>query len=84
MTSRPRSIYLFVVQKADSSLRRLGRLVVTFLNHLCLAVLRTIITGVVFSACVWATLHYLGIPVPGPSELLDKFEDLGRLARILS
>lgn len=65
-------------------MRLLGRLVVTFLNQLCLAVLRVIITSVVFSACVWATLHYLGVPVPGPAEFLDKLEDVGRLARILS
>jgi hypothetical protein len=84
MTSTPRSIGLFVVKKAGSSVRWLGRLVVTFLNHLCLAVLRVIITSVVFSACVWAMLHYLGVPMPAPAELLDKLEDVGRLARILS
>jgi hypothetical protein len=29
-------------------------------------------------------LHYSGVPVPGLSDLLDKFGALGRLTRILS
>ena len=65
-------------------MRRFFRLVATLLSKVCLAVVRAIITTVVFTACVMVMLHYLGLPVPGPSELLDKFEDLGRLAKILS
>ena len=64
-------------------MRRLVRLVATFMRKVCLAVLRVIITGVVFTTCVMLMLHYAGIPVPGLSELLDKFEGLGQLARIL-
>jgi hypothetical protein len=83
-SASPRAAFLFVVRKAESFLRRLVRLVATFLSALCLAVLRVIVTSVVFTTCVMVLLHYLGIPVPVPSELLDKFEALGRLTRILS
>jgi hypothetical protein len=64
--------------------RRVRRLVAPFLSKLCLGVLRVIVTSVVFITCAALTLRYFGIPVPGPYELLDRFEDLGRLARILS
>lgn len=83
-SASPRAAFLFVVRKAESFSRRLVRLVATFLSALCLAVLRVIVTSVVFATCVMVLLHYLGIPVPVPSELLDKFEALGRLTRILS
>ena len=64
--------------------RRLVRLVATFLSKLCLAVLRAIITGLVFTTCAVVMMHYLGLPVPSPSELLDKFADLTRLAKSMS
>lgn len=64
--------------------RRLVRLVAAFLTKVCLAVLRAIITGLVFTICAMVMLHYLGLPVPSPSELLDKFEGLARLAKGLS
>lgn len=79
-----RAVFLFVVQKGEASLRRLARLVARFLTMLSLAVLRVILTSVVFATCVMVMLHYLGVPVPGPSELLDKFEAVGQLTRILS
>ncbi len=65
-------------------MRRLVRLIAASLRKLCIAVLRAIITGLVFISFTMVMLHYLGVSVPAPSELLDKFEDLGRLARILS
>jgi len=65
-------------------MRRLARVVSLFLGRLCLAVLRALITGVVFTTSAMVMLHFLGVQVPGPSELLDKFEALGRLAEILS
>lgn len=65
-------------------MRQLGRLVGTLMSRVCLAVLRAIIAGVVFTTCMMVVLHYLGVPVPGPSELIDKFESVGRLANILS
>ncbi len=73
-----------MVKKGESFLRRLVRLVATCLSAVCLAVLRVIVTSVVFTTCVMVLLHYLGVPLPVPSELLDKFEALGRLTRILS
>jgi hypothetical protein len=79
-----RAVFLFVVQQGEFFLRRLGRLVATFLSKICLAVLRAIVAGIVFTTSAMVMLHYLGVPMPGPSELLEKFEDLGRLARILS
>lgn len=79
-----RAVSLFVVQQGKFFMRRLVRFVGTFLSKLCLAVLRAIITGLVFTTCAMVMLHYVGIPVPGPSELLDKFEALGQLTRILS
>jgi hypothetical protein len=79
-----RAVFLLVVQKADSFLRPLVRLVATFLSNLCLAVLRVIVSCVVFTTCVMVLLHYSGVPVPGLSDLLDKFGALGRLTRILS
>jgi hypothetical protein len=75
---------LFLVQKIESFSRRLLRFVGTFLSQLCLAALRIIITSVVLTACVLAMLHYMGVPVPGPAELLDKFDGVTELNRILS
>lgn len=65
-------------------MRQLGRVVGTLMSRVCLAILRAIIAGVVFTTCMMVVLHYLGVPVPGPSELIDKFESVGRLANILS
>ena len=79
-----RAVFPFVVKKGKFLLRRLTRFVGTFLSKLLFAVLRAIITGVVFITCVMVMLHYFGVPVPGPSELLEKFEALGQLTRILS
>ncbi len=79
-----RAAFLSVVHRGDVFLRRLVRVVGRFLSQLFLAVLRVVITGVVFSAGVMVMLYYLGVPVPGPAELLDKFGALGRLVDILS
>jgi hypothetical protein len=76
--------FIFVIRKAEPSLRRLVGVVATFLKTLCLVVVRSIITSVIFIICALVMLHYLGVPVPGPSELLDKFESIGELSRILS
>jgi hypothetical protein len=53
-------------------------------HQLISVVLKTAITGLVFGICLVITLHYLGIPVPSPYDLIDKFEGLARLAKILS
>jgi len=65
-------------------MRWLVRFAGTVLSKVCLAVLRAIIAGVVFTTCAMVMMHYLGFPVPVPSEVFDKLESLGRLARILS
>jgi hypothetical protein len=53
-------------------------------RRLCRAALRAVITGLVFAACFVAALSFMGVPVPGPGELLERFEGVSRLAEILS
>ena len=65
-------------------MRRLGRLTAAFLHMLFAAVLRAIVSGLVFTTCAMVMLHYLGVPIPWPSDLLDKFDGVGRLVSILS
>lgn len=84
MTSASSRVVFLGQQAALRLIRPLIRLVASLMSKLCLAVLRTLITGVVFVTCTLVTMYYLGIPVPGPVELLDKLDGLGRLARILS
>ncbi len=48
------------------------------------AALRAVITGLIFAACFVVALRFMGAPVPGPAELLDRFEGVSRLAEILS
>ena len=48
-----------------------------------LAAVRLVIAGLIFVACL-AAMNYMGLPVPGPAELLDKFKGVSRLADILS
>lgn len=45
---------------------------------------RVLVTWLIFVVCLAAALHLMGVPVPGPGELLDKFESVSRLAEILS
>ena len=79
-----RAVFNFVVHQGESFLIRLSHMVAAFLSSLCAAVLRIIVTGVVFTICMMAMLHYFGVPIPGPSDVLNKVEAVGRLARILS
>lgn len=53
-------------------------------RRLCRAALRAFVTGLIFAVCFAAALRIMGVPVPGPSELMDKFESVSRLAEILS
>ena len=84
MTSASSRAVFLGQQAALRLIRPLIRLVASLMSKLCLAVLRTLITGVVFVTCTLLMMYYLGLPVPGPAELLDKLDGLGRLARILS
>ncbi len=45
---------------------------------------RVLVTWLVFVVCLLAALRYMGVPVPGPGELLEQFESVSRLAEILS
>ena len=65
-------------------MRWIIRIAVTLLNKVGVVLLRAIVTGIVFAASAMVMLHYLGVSLPPPSELLDRLEDLGRLAKILS
>ncbi|MGH9882556.1 MAG: hypothetical protein ACRD6N_14055 [Pyrinomonadaceae bacterium] len=38
------------------------------------AVVKSPITAVVFTTSLMITLLYMGVPVPSPHELIDKFE----------
>ncbi|HWS56593.1 MAG TPA: hypothetical protein VN228_20830 [Pyrinomonadaceae bacterium] len=48
------------------------------------AALRAVVAGLVFAVCLAVALRLMGVPVPGPEELLDEFEGVSRLAEILS
>ena len=63
---------------------RVFRLLSTVARSLCRAALRAVVTGIVFALCLAAASVYLGLPVPGPQELLEKFESVSQLADILS
>jgi hypothetical protein len=47
-------------------------------------VLRAIIASLVFLVGIGSLLHYLGLPVPSPYDVLHGFEGLTSLAKILS
>jgi hypothetical protein len=63
---------------------RLFRLALALMRHVCRAALRAFITALVFLACTLAALSYMGVPLPSTDELLERFESISQLARILS
>jgi hypothetical protein len=63
---------------------RMKRFLFASLSRLGQMALRVVITCLIFSVCLTVMSRYLGLPVPGPLELLDKFKDVSRLADILS
>ena len=63
---------------------RPSRLAAALVRFACRAVLRAVVTGLIFTACLLFALAYLGVPLPGPDELLERFESVSQLARILS
>ena len=65
-------------------MRRLVRLAATVMRKICLAVLQALIFTVVFTVCAMGMMHYLGLPVQVPPEVMDTLESLGRLTKILS
>jgi hypothetical protein len=46
--------------------------------------MRVIITGLIFTTCLMVASSYLGLPVPSPSELLDKIKGVSQLSEVLS
>lgn len=54
------------------------------LRRLCRVALRVIVSSLIFMICLTVMSRYLGLPVPDPLELLDKFKDVSKLAEVLS
>lgn len=63
---------------------RLSRLPAALGRSVCRAAVRAAITGLIFMACLLATLSYLGLPLPDTRELLERFESVSQLSGILS
>jgi hypothetical protein len=55
-----------------------------FLRQLGRTALRVVITCLIFMLSLTVMSRYLGLPVPDPTELLDKFKNVSKLAEILS
>jgi hypothetical protein len=62
---------------------RPSRLAAALVRLICRAVLRAVITSLIFAVCLTAALAYLGVPLPNPRELPDWFESVSQLSRIL-
>ena len=60
------------------------RLCAGLVRLVCRAALRAFITGLIFTTCLLFTLSYLGVPLPDPYELLEQFESVSQLSKILS
>ncbi|HKY27468.1 MAG TPA: hypothetical protein VJM12_05930 [Pyrinomonadaceae bacterium] len=48
------------------------------------SVFRTVVASIIFVGVSLITMSYLGLPVPGAQELLNKLESVAQLADILS
>jgi hypothetical protein len=64
--------------------QRAGNFASACLRWLSRAALRILITGLIFTACLLVATRYLGLPLPGPSELLDKLKGVTQLSEVLS
>lgn len=62
-------------------IRRASRSVSTFLTQLGAALVKTVITSMVFGVVVVSVMHYMGVPVPTANDLL---RGVSRLANFLS
>ena len=62
----------------------LFRLCAGLVRFVCREALRAVITCVILTACLFGALSYLGLPVPGVHELLEKVESVSELSKILS
>jgi hypothetical protein len=59
-------------------------LVSKILGQIARFALRVLVGGTIFMICLTLMSRYLGLPVPDPVELLDKFKDVTKLAEFLS
>lgn len=57
---------------------RLVRSVSASISHVIAAVLKAVVTSVVLGACVVAVMHYMGVPVPSPSDIIHSVEKLAK------
>jgi len=62
-------------------IRRVIRSVSTFVGQLFTAALKAVVTSVVIGALAVTFMHYMGVPVPNPHDLIN---GLSQLAKILS
>jgi hypothetical protein len=60
------------------------RLVAALARLVCRAFLRAVVAGLLFTTCLVFALDYLGVPLPSPDEVLERFESVSQLAKILS
>lgn len=63
---------------------RLFQLFAAPVRFVCRAVLRAVITSLIFTASLWVASSYLGVPMPDPYELLERIESVSELSKILS
>ena len=63
---------------------KMGRFLIPLLRQLGRMAWRVLVTGLIVTVSLTVMSRVLGLPVPGPSELLDKFKSVSRLGEILS
>jgi urea transporter len=63
---------------------RLAHVFAAACRHILQTVLRVLVTVLVSAVCLMVMLRYLGVPVPGPVQLLKSVEGLSELAKVLS
>ena len=60
------------------------RLCAGIVRRVSRAALRAFVTCLIFTACMLLALSHLGVPLPDLSELLEQFESVSQLSKILS
>lgn len=62
---------------------RIFQVLASSINKVVGAAVRAIFTTLVFGVCVAGILHFMGVPLPSAHDLINGFEGLSKLARIL-
>jgi hypothetical protein len=62
-------------------IRRFARQVSSFLTQLGAALLKAVLTSFILGVVLVSVMHYMGVPVPSPDDLL---RGVSRLAHVLS